>query len=41
MILFLFQLFYPDYDCKTRKEYRDKLTQDLYEIQKNKMPMWY
>ncbi len=40
MLKFIFQILYPDYDWEAHKEYREKLTQDLYEIQKYRMPLW-
>ena len=40
MLKFIFQILYHDYDWEARKEYREKLTQDLYEIQKYRMPLW-
>ena len=41
MLKFIFQIIYPDYDWEGGKEYREKLTLNLYEIQKYRMPMWY
>jgi len=40
MLKFIFQILYPHYDWEGRKEYREKFIQDLYQIQKYRMPLW-